>query len=136
MVKRYSISIASGLAVTVALCAIFAFISSRTGDARVFYLPSGYISFFAGCAVCAISASKLISDFPLASASVAGGIFTLVIVIASLLVRDANSTPFVKSMILYLLGICLCAVIGLLFSRRTSSPSKSRKKMMKRMKKR
>lgn len=136
MVKRYSVSVVSGLAVTVALCAIFALISSKSGDARVFYLPAGYVSFFAGCAVCAICSSKLLPDFPLASASIGGGIYTLLIIAASLLIRDENSTPFIKSMIFYILGVCLCAVIGLLFSRQTTSPSKSRKKMMKRINKR
>ena len=136
MVKKYSLCIISGIISTIILCALLALVALKTPEPRDLYSLFGYASYFFGCIICAIFTAKLLYDFPLISCALSGSIFTLIIMTASLLIRDENSMPFIKSLIFYLIGILICALIGLISMKKSSSASRTRKNMIKRMKKR
>ncbi len=136
MVKKYAVSTATGIITTLALCALFAVIASRSPDPARLYRPLGYAAYLCGCASCAIAAAKIIDNNALIGTTLSCGIYTLFTATLSLLFRDQNTAPFLTSLIFYLAGMIIALIIGLIFEKRGASPARSRKNMMKRMKKR
>lgn len=136
MVKKYAAATATGIITTLILCALFAVIASHSPDPAKLYRPLGYAAYLCGAAACSIAGAKMIDDSALIGAALSCGIFTLLAATLSLLFRDQNTAPFLTSLIFYLAGMILAVIIGLIFEKRGASPARSRKNMMKRMKKR
>lgn len=136
MVKRYAVSTAAGIITTLALCALFAVIASRSTDPGGLYKPLGYAAYLCGCAACSVAAAKISDDKALIASTLSCGIYTLITAALSLLFRDSTTAPFLISLIFYIAGMILSLIIGIISEKRGSSPTRSRKNMMKRMKKR
>ena len=133
MIKRYAVSVGIAFAAALAAVALLTVVSVKADDPRKLLDVFGMIAFFAGACAAGIAAPKITDDLPAVSALICGGIYSLVIMTVSLFFRGPESRPFVQSLLFYVAGIALSAVLGLVFQMKQTGSKKTRKNLMKKM---
>ncbi|MCI8589775.1 MAG: hypothetical protein HFE77_03590 [Clostridiales bacterium] len=132
MIKRYAIAVGVTFGAALLAVILLSVVSLKMGDPRKFVHVFGMIAFMAGCVTAGFS-FKITDDHPIISAALCSFIYVFAIMTISLFFRNETTMPMVQSAIIYIIGLAVSALIGLLFIIKKPGSKKTRKNMMKKL---
>ena len=130
MIKRYAIAVGVTCGAALLAVVLLSVVSLKMGDPRKFVDVFGTIAFMTGCVVAGFT-FKITDDHPIISAALCSFIYIFAIMTISLFFRNENTRPIVQSAVIYIIGLVVSTVIGLLFVIKKPGSKKARKNMMK-----
>ncbi|MCI8331429.1 MAG: hypothetical protein HFE78_01180 [Clostridiales bacterium] len=132
MIKRYAIAVGVTFGAALLAVVFLSVVSLKMGDPRKFADVFGIIAFMTGCMAAGFT-FKITEDHPVISAALCSFVYIAAIMTVSLFFRNESTRPIVQSAVIYIIGLAVSTVIGLLFAVKKTGSKKARKNMMKKL---